>query len=76
MEKAYDIKVLGEKLKASGLPIVEETAEIVLIHVIQWVKDSAKLSQNPYDDMALVLMPLIEQNIMKQINKIDGDINS
>jgi len=72
MEKAYDIKVLGEKLKASGLPIVEESAEIVLIHVIQWVKDSAKLSQNPYDDMALVLMPLIEQNIMKQINKIDG----
>lgn len=76
MEKSYDIKVLGEKLKASGLPIVEESAEIVLIHVIQWVKDSAKLSQNPYDDMALVLMPLIEQNIMKQINKIDGDANS
>lgn len=72
MEKAYDIKVLAENFKNSGLPILEESAEIALIHVIQWIKDSAKLSQNPYDDMALVLIPLIEIHIIKQINKIDG----
>lgn len=71
MEQAYDIKVLGEKLKAAGLPVIEKSAEIVLEKVIEWVKESAALSKTPYDDMAMVILPLIEEKIKKEIDKID-----
>lgn len=72
MEKAYDIKDLGEKLKSAGLPVVEGAAEVVLEKVIAWIKESAALSKTPYDDMAMVILPLIEEKIKKEINKIDG----
>lgn len=73
MEKAYDIKDLGEKLKAAGLPVVEGAAEVVLEKVIAWIKESAMISKTPYDDMAMVILPLIEEKIKKEINKIDGN---
>lgn len=73
MEKAYDIKDLGEKLKAAGLPVVEGAAEVVLEKVIAWIKESAMISKTPYDDMAMVILPLIEGKIKKEINKIDGN---
>lgn len=46
MEKAYDIKDLGEKLKAAGLPVVEGAAEVVLEKVIAWIKESAMISKS------------------------------
>lgn len=73
MEKAYDIKDLEEKLKAVGLPVVEGAAEVVLEKVIAWIKESAMISKTPYDDMAMVILPLIEEKIKKEINKIDGN---
>lgn len=73
MEKAYDIKDLGEKLKAAGLPVVEGAAEVVLEKVIAWIKESAMISKTPYDDMTMVILPLIEEKIKKEINKIDGN---
>ena len=73
MEKAYDIKDLGEKLKGAGLPVVEGAAEVVLEKVVAWIKESAMISKTPYDDMAMVILPLIEEKIKKEINKIDGN---
>ena len=54
MEKAYDLKVLGERLKAKGLPIaqeaLEDTARIVYIETKEWAKESAPLSETTIDD--------------------------
>jgi L-cystine uptake protein TcyP (sodium:dicarboxylate symporter family) len=72
MEKAYDIKDLGEKLKQIGLPMAEVAAEQVLSKVVEWIKESAAISKNPYDDMALIVIPLIEEKIKKAIDKIDN----
>lgn len=41
--------------------------------VIAWIKESAMISKTPYDDMAMVILPLIEEKIKKEINKIDGN---
>lgn len=71
MEKAYDVKDLAKKLQEAGLPIAEQVAELVLDKVLVWLKESAAISKNAYDDIALVLLPVIEEKIKAQINKID-----
>jgi len=72
MKNAYDVKELLEIIKGKGLSIAEESAEIVVESVLQWVKESAKLSATPYDDMALIVLPQLEEYIKKAVNKIDG----
>ena len=72
MEKAYDISDLVSKLKDAGLPIAEQAAGAILDKIILWIKESAALSKTPYDDMLLVLLPLIEAKIKEEIAKIDG----
>jgi hypothetical protein len=74
MDKAYDIKVLAEKLKANGLEIAEESAKIVVKATLEWIEESAKLSATPYDDLALVVMPQVKSFIDKSIDKIDGQV--
>lgn len=72
MEKAYDLKALGEKLKAKGLVVAEDAAEQVYEEVKAWFEESAKLSETPYDDMALIVLPQIDILVKKQLDKIDG----
>ena len=72
MEKAYDLKVLGEKLKARGLDLAEEGAKIVVEEMFSWLEESCKVSPNKYDDLLLVVMPIVKPEIMKQVDKIDG----
>lgn len=79
MEKAYDLKALGEKLKAAGLPIAEEALESagakVYVAVKEWATESAVLSETKIDDVIApfygqldpIVLPLIEQI------DIDGD---
>jgi hypothetical protein len=71
-KKAYDLGVLGSKLKDAGLELAEEAAGKVVAAVIDWVSESAKLSATPYDDMALVILPKLKDFIMSEIAKIDG----
>jgi hypothetical protein len=73
MEKAYDLKVLGDKLKAQGLDVAEDVLAKALDEVFAWFKESAALSASPYDDMALIVLPQLEKIIKEQIDKIDGE---
>lgn len=72
MEKAYDIKDLGAKLKARGLDIAEEALIILWEETIEWVKASAAISATPYDDMAMVIMPQLDKAVRDGIDKVDG----
>lgn len=72
MEKAYDLKALGLKLKEKGLDVAEDAAKVVAVSVLEWLSDSAKLSGNKYDDLVVALIPLIQDAALKQIDKIDG----
>lgn len=72
MEKAYDLKDLGKKFKDSGLDLAEESLNIVLDNVLVWFKESAAMSETPYDNMALILLPELEKLLKAQIDKIDG----
>jgi len=73
MEKAYDLKELGARLQAVGMPVLEETTEQVVEVFFQWLADSAAVSPTPYDDMAQLIMPQIKKLVLDQVEKIHKD---
>lgn len=70
--KAYDLKVLAEKMKQEGLEVAEDAAGKMVKCVMIWLKDSAVKSENPFDDMIAPFLIPIEKYIMNEIDKIDG----
>ncbi len=72
MEKAYDIKVLGSRLKARGLVIAEDALEKVLEESCDWLAESAEISKTPFDDIVAVAIPMVKKEALKAIDKIDG----
>lgn len=72
MDKAYDLKALGEKLKGKGLPVLENTAEQVYEAIKEWYIESAVLSANKIDDMGVPFIQYVDGIVKPQIDKIDG----
>lgn len=71
MTSAYDFKGLIEILKSQGLEIAEESAKVVIKATFQWLKESAEISENKYDDLAVVLYPQLEKYALEQAEKIN-----
>lgn len=74
MTEAYDLKDLGEKLKAEGLDLAEDAAGKAYKAIMAWFKESAALSANPFDDMVAGFSAQIDGIVMPQIDKIDGKV--
>jgi len=72
MEKAYDTKALVEKLKGRGLDLAEDAAGIALEEVLAWFEESARMSENKYDDLVIAIIPMLKEEALKQIDKIDS----
>lgn len=72
MEKAYDVSALTENLKGRGLDLAEDAAQIAVETVLDWLKESAELSENVYDDILVNVVPLFKAELDKRIDKIDG----
>ena len=74
-QKAYQIKVLLERIKAQGLELTEEAVKIVVKELCGWLKDSAAVSENKIDDVAALGIPELEKlalGLADQINKADN----
>jgi hypothetical protein len=76
MEKAYDLKDLTEKLKGRGLDLAEEAAKIALEEVLEWVIESATLSETPLDDVVALIAPKLKEFALEYIDKIDGEVDA
>lgn len=76
MEKAYDLKELGKRLEAQGLPIAKEALEEVAVKVYstvkEWAKESAPLSKTPVDDFVAPFYDQLDPLVLGAIDKIDG----
>jgi hypothetical protein len=70
--KPYDLKELGARLKAKGLIQAEEAAEGIYAELKLWLKESAALTQTPFDDMAMSFTGQIDAVVVPFIDKIDG----
>lgn len=75
MEKPYDLKELGLRLKGKGLDQAEEIAELLYKEVKQWLKDSAAVSATPFDNLAMGYLDQLDSFVLPQIDKIDGNPN-
>lgn len=73
MEKAFDTKVLVEKLKAQGLPVLEDTVEKVVLTTLEWVKESAAMHENAIVKAVVpAAVETVKPMILAQVDKIDG----
>lgn len=69
----YDVKKLGARLKAKGLVVVEDGAEVFVEEVFDWATEEALASDNKVDDILAVILPAVKPFIMGQVDKIDGE---
>ena len=72
-KKAYDIKELGKRLKAAGLIEAEDLAGKFYVETKEWLKESAEISKNPFDNMAIPFYAQLDAIVLPQIDKIDGE---
>lgn len=72
--KPYDLSVLTAKLKERGLNLVEDEVKVVIHELAGWLSESAKLSETPFDDVALAVIPLLEKAGTDLADKIDGQV--
>ncbi len=81
MEKAYDLKALGQKIKEEaqkeGLTITEEALEklgkAVYLGSKSWAKESAVLSSTKIDDFIAPFYDQADAFVVPQIEKLDLD---
>lgn len=69
---AYDIESLVEKLKAKGLELGEEAAQLVVDSVFEWLPEEAAKSETKVDDFVVSLLPLAKPVVDKLVAEIDG----
>jgi hypothetical protein len=76
MEKAYDLKALGEKIVAGGLPALKEVGEAEALHIYkslkEWLKESAVISPTPVDNVVMSFIDNLDSLALPAIDKIDG----
>jgi len=72
MEKAWEISGLIDELKSKGLDLAEDAAAHAVVAVLDWVEASVKLSENKFDDAALLLLPTVKAEALKLADHIDG----
>lgn len=70
----YDVNDLISRLKDQGLDVAEDAAKLVVGAVFAWVKDSALASENKMDDLVLAVLPVVEEYVLSQLDKLDGRV--
>lgn len=74
MEKAFDVKALGEELKAQGLPLLEDGAEKVYAALGKWLRDSAVIQGGLVGSVLPAALDAVDGYVKAQIDKIDGQV--
>ena len=72
MREAYSLRDLEDKLKAKGLPEVEDLAEKSYEAFKEWVRESALKSKTPYDDIGIPFISYVDAIVDPAIDGIDG----
>ena len=79
MTSAYDIKDLGNKIVATGLPMLkdvgEQEAKEIYSAIKTWLKESAVLSSNKIDDVVMPFLDQLDGIVVPQIDKINGKVD-
>lgn len=74
MEKAFDLKVLGEKLKAKGLDVAEELLAVLAGETLDWAAESCAIHPNAFVKFGAPVVAAVKPIVMKEIDKLDGQV--
>lgn len=74
MEKAYDVKDLLARCKKDGLEIAESAAGVFYKNLKEWAKESAVISPEKWDDIAMSFVDHLDPVMLPLIDKIDGQV--
>ncbi len=74
--KAYDIKRLGELLKAEGLEVLEDGAEGTYRAMKKWLQESAKISKTLVDDMVMPFLDNLDDMVLDKLDDINPADNA
>ena len=72
MEKAYDVKALVAKCQEKGGPDAEKLAKANFEAIIEWVLESAPVSENKVDDVLVLGIAALKPLVMAALDQIDG----
>lgn len=73
MQKPFEMKALEEKLKAKGLPVLEDTAEQLAAAVFEWTEESLAIHENALvKAIGIPAVGILKPLAFEQIDKIDG----
>lgn len=73
MKKAYDVTALIEKCREKGGPDAEKLAKANIGALLEWLEESAVLSENKIDDVAVPMATAtLKPIINKVLDQIDG----
>lgn len=64
--------LLVEELKKEGLDLAEDAAVGALKAAVRVMPKFFLATENKYDDLLISLMPVLEPELLKLIDKIDG----
>jgi hypothetical protein len=78
MDKAYDLKALLKEMKEQGVPLLENAGEDAALlsfkALKKWLKESAVMSENKIDDIAMNYIDSLDAIVLPVIDKIDGEV--
>jgi len=69
-----DFKLLIERLKDKGLDVAEDSAKVVVVETLAWLSGEVKKTGNPFDDLLIPVLPIVEREVLKLVDKIDKKI--
>lgn len=70
--EAYNLKDLVDGLAEEGLELTEDVVVKVVKRAVAWLDRSAQLSATPFDDVARVIYPQVQRELVRLADKIDG----
>ena len=53
-----------------GVELAEDAAKILVVSTLEWLEESAKISENKFDD--IIPFSIIKNEALKLVDKIDG----
>lgn len=73
MEKPFDFKNLVERLKAHGLDVAEDLAEVLVSETMDWASESCAIHPNALvKAVGVPAVALVKPLALGMVDKIDG----
>lgn len=75
MEKPFDVKALVARLKAKGLDVAEELAEVLVSETMDWAGESCAMHSNALvKAIGVPAVAMLKPLALGAVDKIDGQV--